>query len=64
MLLICLLIIAGPLSLHISYAVPTVKKRDTALDIFSEERARDYLINLTFIISHIGYHLLKVSCFL
>jgi hypothetical protein len=53
--LICLLVIAGPLSLHISYAVPTVKKRDIALDIFSEERARDYLNNLTQYGSRVSY---------
>jgi hypothetical protein len=49
------LIIAGPLSLHISYAVPEVKKRDIALDIFSEERASDYLNNLTQYGSRVSY---------
>jgi hypothetical protein len=55
LLLISLLIIAGPLSLHISYAVPTVKQRDIALNRFSEERARDYLNNLTQYGSRVSY---------
>ena len=46
-LFICLFLIAGPLALHISYSVPTVKTRNSANHIFSEERARDYLNNLT-----------------
>ena len=46
-LLICLLVIAGPLSLHISSSVPTIKRRNVPADVFSEERARYYLNNLT-----------------
>jgi hypothetical protein len=46
-LFVCLILIAGPLALHISYSVPTVKTRNIARHVFSEERARDYLINLT-----------------
>ena len=46
-LFICLFLIAGPLALHISYSVPTIKTRNSANHIFSEERARDYLNNLT-----------------
>jgi hypothetical protein len=42
-----LLVIAGPLSLHISSSVSSVKTRDIPSHIFSEERARDYLNNLT-----------------
>ena len=43
----CLLLIAGPLALHVSYAVPTVQTRNIAPHLFSEERARDYFFNLT-----------------
>jgi len=46
-LFICLIVISGPISLHISSSLPPVKRRNIAFDIFSEERARDYLINLT-----------------
>src|SRR5690349_14997416 len=46
-LFVCLILIAGPLSLHISYTLPAVKPRNIAAHVFSEERARDYLINLT-----------------
>ncbi|UJR16803.1 hypothetical protein I4U23_003702 [Adineta vaga] len=44
---ICLLNIAGPLALRILYSVPTVKPRSISKNIFSEERALDYLHNLT-----------------
>ncbi|CAF0820695.1 unnamed protein product [Adineta steineri] len=46
-LLICLLLLAGPFTHHLSYSVPTVKTRTSARHVFSEERALDYLINLT-----------------
>ncbi|CAF1197583.1 unnamed protein product [Adineta steineri] len=46
-LLICLLLLAGPFAHHLSYSVPTVKTRTSARHIFSEERALDYLSNLT-----------------
>jgi hypothetical protein len=46
-LFICLLIVAGPVTHYISYSVPAVKPRHIADDLFSEERVRDYLINLT-----------------
>jgi hypothetical protein len=46
-LFISLILIAGPLALHVSYALPTVKTRNSALHLFSEERARDYFPNLT-----------------
>ncbi len=46
-LFVCFLLIAGPLALHISYALPAVKTRNIEAHIFSEERTRDYLINLT-----------------
>ncbi|CAF1479747.1 unnamed protein product [Adineta ricciae] len=44
---ICLMIISGPLALYVSYAVPTVKLRSVSHDQFSEQRALDYLNNLT-----------------
>ncbi|CAF1135319.1 unnamed protein product [Adineta steineri] len=47
LLLICLLLLAGPFTHHLSYSVPTVKTRTSARHVFSEERALDYLINLT-----------------
>ncbi|CAF1525013.1 unnamed protein product [Adineta steineri] len=47
LMFICLLLIAGPLAYYISYAVPTVKTRNISRDIFSEQRALDYLYNLT-----------------
>ncbi|CAF1160063.1 unnamed protein product [Adineta steineri] len=46
-LLICLLLLAGPFTHHLSYSVPTVKTRTSARHVFSEGRALDYLINLT-----------------
>ncbi|CAF0855189.1 unnamed protein product [Rotaria sordida] len=46
-LFICLILIAGPLALHISSVLPTVKTRNIPLHLFSEERARDYFSNLT-----------------
>ncbi|CAF1263870.1 unnamed protein product [Adineta steineri] len=46
-LLICLLLLAGPFAHHLSYSVPTVKTRTIARHVFSEERTLDYLINLT-----------------
>ncbi|CAF0820721.1 unnamed protein product [Adineta steineri] len=46
-LLICLLLLAGPFVHHLSYSVPTRKTRTIARHVFSEERALDYLINLT-----------------
>ncbi|CAF3833153.1 unnamed protein product [Adineta steineri] len=46
-LLISLLLLAGPFTYHLSYSVPTVKTRTIARHVFSEERALDYLINLT-----------------
>ncbi|CAF0759329.1 unnamed protein product [Adineta steineri] len=46
-LLICLLLLAGPFAHHLSYSVATVKTRTIARHVFSEERALDYLINLT-----------------
>ena len=46
-LLIGLLLIAGPSALHISYSTSAMKTRHAAAHVFSEERARDYLINLT-----------------
>ena len=54
-LLTCVLIIAGPLSLGISSATPAMKKRDVPSNIFSEERVRDYLNNLTKFGSRVGY---------
>ncbi|UJR11251.1 hypothetical protein I4U23_015433 [Adineta vaga] len=45
--LICLLLITGPLTWHISYLVPMMKTRNIPSNMFSEERARDYLLNLT-----------------
>ncbi|CAF1160080.1 unnamed protein product [Adineta steineri] len=47
LLLICLLLLAGPFAHHLSYSVPTVKTRTIPRHVFSEERALDYLINLT-----------------
>ncbi|CAF1376143.1 unnamed protein product [Adineta ricciae] len=44
---VCLLLIAGPLTSHISYSVPAMKTRDIPAHMFSEERTRDYLANLT-----------------
>ncbi len=38
---------AGPLALHLSYALPAVKSRTISLRDFSEERARDFYSNLT-----------------
>jgi hypothetical protein len=43
----CLFIIVGPLALHLSYTLPTVKSRSVPLYEFSEQRARDYFPNLT-----------------
>ncbi|CAF0738733.1 unnamed protein product [Rotaria sp. Silwood1] len=43
----CLFLLAGPLALHSSYALPVVKPRTIPLHEFSEERARDYYPNLT-----------------
>jgi hypothetical protein len=43
----CFFAIAGPLALHLSYALPTVKSRLIPLHEFSEERARDFYPNLT-----------------
>ncbi|CAF0727687.1 unnamed protein product [Adineta ricciae] len=43
----CLFILAAPLALHFSYALPTVKSRTIPLNEFSEERARDFYPNLT-----------------
>ena len=42
-----LFILVGPLALHLSYVLPTVKSRTIPLQEFSEERARDYFPNLT-----------------
>ncbi|CAF1171455.1 unnamed protein product [Rotaria sp. Silwood1] len=46
-LFICVILIAGPLALHVSSALPTVKTRNIPLHLFSEERARTYFSNLT-----------------
>ncbi|CAF1247240.1 unnamed protein product [Adineta steineri] len=46
-LLICLLLLAGPFAHYLSYSVPTAKTRTVARHVFSEERALDYLSNLT-----------------
>ncbi|CAF0837866.1 unnamed protein product [Adineta steineri] len=46
-LLVCLLLLAGPFAHHLSYSVPIGKTRTIARHIFSEERTLDYLINLT-----------------
>jgi hypothetical protein len=46
-LFICLFVIAGPLALHVSHTLPSVKTRNIAPHLFSEERARDYFSNLT-----------------
>lgn len=46
-LLICTIIISGPICLRISSSVPQVKRRNVGREIFSEERAKDYLMNLT-----------------
>jgi hypothetical protein len=54
-LFICLLLIAGPLAFHISYAVPAVKTRNIAAHLFSEERAREYLTNLTAYGTRVSY---------
>jgi hypothetical protein len=43
----CLFAVVGPLALHVSYALPTVKSRTIPLHEFSEERARDFYLNLT-----------------
>jgi hypothetical protein len=43
----CLFVLAGPLALHLSYALPAVKSRTISLHEFSEERARDFYLNLT-----------------
>ena len=45
--LTCLFLIAGPLALHISYSKPAMRTRYAVAHMFSDERARDYLINLT-----------------
>ncbi|CAF1101410.1 unnamed protein product [Rotaria magnacalcarata] len=43
----CLFIIAGPLALELSYALPSVRPRTIPSHLFSEQRARDYYSNLT-----------------
>ena len=42
----CLFLVAGPLALKFSNALPSVKPRTIAPHLFSEERARDYYPNL------------------
>lgn len=44
---VSLFIIVGLLSLHISSRTPSIKDRDVDRSLFSEERAHDYLTNLT-----------------
>ena len=43
----CLFALAGPLALHLSYALPAIKPRTIPLHEFSEERARDLFPDLT-----------------
>lgn len=42
-----LFVLAAPLALHLSYALPAIRSRTIPLDKFSEERARDFYPNLT-----------------
>lgn len=51
---ICLIIIAGPFSCYLALSLPDIKSRNSPLDIFSEERAFDYLLNLTQYGSRVG----------
>jgi hypothetical protein len=46
-LFVCFFLLAVPLALHVSYALPSVKSRTIPLNQFSEERARDFYSNLT-----------------
>ncbi|CAF3828771.1 unnamed protein product, partial [Rotaria sp. Silwood1] len=43
----CLFLVAGPLALKLSYALPSVEPRTIPSHFFSEQRARDYYSNLT-----------------
>ncbi|CAF0725066.1 unnamed protein product [Adineta steineri] len=43
----CLFLLAAPLALYASYALPSIKSRTIPLHEFSEERARDFYPNLT-----------------
>ena len=43
----CLFLLAGPLALHFSYILPSIKGRSVPPHDFSEERARDYYPSLT-----------------
>ena len=46
-LFVCFFLIAVPLAVHVSYALPSIKSRTIPLNQFSEERARDLYSNLT-----------------
>lgn len=49
--LICIAIISLPLT----YDLPKIQSRTSPLNVFSEERARDYLINLTSLGSRVSH---------
>lgn len=52
---ISLLIFIGIISLPLTYDLPKTRSRTSPLNVFSEERARDYLTNLTLLGSRVSH---------